>query len=85
MLDETRASAKSTDVADLATVKAAYDRDGFVAIEGLLTTDEVEALRAEMPIWQRRGVRCRLLEVGAIFDLDSDGASYGTHAAHAKN
>lgn len=48
MLDETRASAKSADVADLGTVKAAYDRDGFVAIEGLLTTDEVAALRAEI-------------------------------------
>ena len=47
MLDEARASADAgaRDVSDL---KTAYDRDGFVAVEGLLTPDEVEALRAEI-------------------------------------
>jgi phytanoyl-CoA hydroxylase len=48
MLDETRASAKSADAGDLAQLKAAYDRDGFVAVESLLGADEVEALRAEI-------------------------------------
>jgi ectoine hydroxylase-related dioxygenase (phytanoyl-CoA dioxygenase family) len=31
----------------IAAWKTAYDRDGYVAVEGLLTMDEVEALRAE--------------------------------------
>src|SRR5579862_7615483 len=50
MLDEARSSAKSEvgDVADLAAVRAAYERDGFVTVEGLLSADEVEALRAEI-------------------------------------
>ena len=48
MLDETRASAKSDQVGDLAALKASYQRDGFVAVEGLLSSDEVEALRAEI-------------------------------------
>jgi phytanoyl-CoA hydroxylase len=48
MLDETRASAKSADASELAQLKGAYDRDGFVAVEGLLGAAEVEALRAEI-------------------------------------
>ena len=41
------ASSKSSANPDLAALKAAYDRDGFVAVEGLLSLDEVDALRAE--------------------------------------
>jgi phytanoyl-CoA hydroxylase len=41
------ANPKSSANPDLAAWKTAYDRDGFVAIEGLLSLDEVEALRAE--------------------------------------
>jgi phytanoyl-CoA hydroxylase len=41
------ADPKSSANLDLAAQKSAYDRDGFVAIEGLLSPDEVEALRAE--------------------------------------
>src|SRR5579863_7007889 len=48
MLDETRASPKSDPVSDLAALKASYQRDGFVVVEGLLSPDEVEALRAEI-------------------------------------
>ena len=48
MLDETRASDKFEAADDLSALKAAYDRDGFVAVEGLLNADEVEALRAEI-------------------------------------
>jgi phytanoyl-CoA hydroxylase len=50
MLDEARSSAKSdvADVADLGALRTAYQRDGFVTVEGLLSADEVEALRAEI-------------------------------------
>jgi ectoine hydroxylase-related dioxygenase (phytanoyl-CoA dioxygenase family) len=50
MLDEARASAKSaaSDVGSLAGLHSAFDRDGFVAVEGLLGASEVEALRAEI-------------------------------------
>jgi stage II sporulation protein D len=29
----------------------------------------MEKLRAEMPVWQKRGARCRLIEVGTIFGV----------------
>ncbi len=49
MLDAARSSGKSVgDAPDLTDLKAAYDRDGFVVAEGLLSGDEVEALRAEI-------------------------------------
>jgi phytanoyl-CoA hydroxylase len=50
MLDAARSSAKSDvgDHAELAALKTAYDRDGFVTVEGLLGRTEVEALRAEI-------------------------------------
>jgi ectoine hydroxylase-related dioxygenase (phytanoyl-CoA dioxygenase family) len=51
MLDEARSSAKSApgdaDPA-LAALKTAYDRDGFVTVEGLLDAGEVETLRNEI-------------------------------------
>ncbi|MFI4974037.1 MAG: phytanoyl-CoA dioxygenase family protein [Caulobacterales bacterium] len=34
-------------VEELATIKSAYERDGYVAVEGLLSPAEVEALKAE--------------------------------------
>jgi phytanoyl-CoA hydroxylase len=42
MIDTARSSADA-----LEALKAAYERDGFVAVEGLLTPAEVEALRGE--------------------------------------
>src|SRR5579864_5613612 len=50
MLDAARSSAKTAAIgaARLADLKTAYDRDGFVAVEGLLAVDEVETLRAEI-------------------------------------
>lgn len=49
MLDTARSSSKSAvGEAELARLRAAYDRDGFVVAEALLSADEVEALRREI-------------------------------------
>ena len=60
MIDPAKSSAD-----DLAALKAAYDRDGFVAVEGLLTAEEVAALRAET-VAIARGMR------GAVAGAEPD-------------
>jgi phytanoyl-CoA hydroxylase len=66
MLDAARASANSTETTDLAGLTAAYERDGFVTIEGVLSADEVAALRAEI-------VAVALGERGAIAGAEPRG------------
>ena len=60
---------------DLVAAKTAYDRDGYVAIEGLLNLDEVEALRAET-VAIARGERGSVAGI-RVSDARSDEALIG--------
>jgi phytanoyl-CoA hydroxylase len=58
---------RTMQAADLQELRRAYDQDGYVAVEGLLGPDEVEALRREV-VAIVRGER------GEIPGADADGA-----------
>src|ERR1700694_2378128 len=88
MTEEARSSRKSAAAGDddrrLASLKTAYDRDGFVIVEGLLSADEVAALRGEIASIARgeRGDIAGAEPQGARSDQDLVGEILAIHMPH---